>query len=42
VFVSRRSGSSEIWVCGSDGSNALRMGTGLFLTRMRKDNSRSI
>ncbi len=25
VFVSRRSGSSEIWVCGSDGSNALQL-----------------
>ncbi len=25
VFVSRRSGSSEIWVCGSDGSNSLQL-----------------
>ena len=25
VFVSRRSGSSEVWVCGSDGSNALQL-----------------
>ena len=25
VFVSRRSGSSEIWVCGSDGSNTLQL-----------------
>jgi len=25
VFVSTRSGSSEVWVCGSDGSNALQL-----------------
>ena len=25
VFVSRRSGSSEVWVCGSDGSNTLQL-----------------